>query len=69
MNRAERYHTPRYQHVFPHRCLGCGARKARFQYRGRVYADRDHTLCKRCFSSLQQQVRADRLQFYTASQC
>ena len=40
MNRAERYHSPRYQHAFPHRCLGCGDRKARFQYRGRVYADR-----------------------------
>ncbi len=62
MNRAARYYTPRYQHAFPHRCLDCGARKARFQYRGRVYADRDHTLCKRCFSSLLQQVRAGRLQ-------
>jgi len=57
MNRAARYYTPRYQHAFPHRCLDCGARKARFQYRGRVYADRDHTLCKRCFSRLQQQMR------------
>jgi len=48
--------------TFPHRCLGCRARKARFQYRCRVYADRDHTLCKRCFASLLQQVREGRLQ-------
>jgi hypothetical protein len=26
MNRAARYYTPRYQHSFPHRCLGCGSR-------------------------------------------
>ena len=57
MHRAARYHTPRWHHTFPHRCLGCGARKARFTFRGRVYADRDHTLCPRCFASLQDSTR------------
>jgi hypothetical protein len=32
-------------------CQSCHARKARFQYRGRVRADRDHTLCFECFRS------------------
>lgn len=57
MNRAARYHTPGWAHAFPHRCLGCRSRKARFQFRGRVYADRDHTLCRRCYSSLSESLR------------
>ena len=29
-------------------CAACQERKARFQYRGEVCADRDHTLCFEC---------------------
>jgi hypothetical protein len=32
-----------------HVCLECHAHRARFQHRGQVRADRDHTLCFRCF--------------------
>ena len=32
-----------------HICRACQARPARFRYRGVVKADRDHTLCFRCF--------------------
>jgi hypothetical protein len=52
MNRSARYITPGWRSSFPHRCLGCGLRKALFSFRGRVYAKRDHTLCPRCFGSL-----------------
>lgn len=57
MNRAARYMTPGWRSAFPHRCLGCGGRKARFTYRGRFYADDDHTLCPRCFGSLRESTR------------
>ena len=30
-------------------CENCHDRKARFSYRGRVRADRDHTLCFQCY--------------------
>lgn len=30
-------------------CASCRERKARFQYRGVVRADRDHTLCFECY--------------------
>ena len=39
-------------------CQSCHARKARFQYRGRVRADRDHTLCFECFRSERERNRA-----------
>jgi hypothetical protein len=32
-------------------CQSCQDRKARFQYRGAVRADRDHTLCFECYRS------------------
>ena len=32
-----------------HTCLACECRRALFRYRGRVRADRQHTLCFRCF--------------------
>lgn len=44
-----------------HRCQGCAARKARFQYRGRVRADRHHTLCFECYRSARDRQRAQRL--------
>jgi hypothetical protein len=42
-------------------CQRCQERKARFQYRGRVRADRDHTLCFECFRSERNRQRAQRL--------
>ena len=39
-------------------CEGCGARKARFRYRGVVKADRDHTLCFECYRSERDRRRA-----------
>ena len=45
MNRAPRYFTPGWRSLLLHRCVGCSSRKARFTFRGRFYADNDHTLC------------------------
>ena len=42
-------------------CASCRERKARFQYRGGVRADRHHTLCFECFRSERERVRARRL--------
>ncbi len=39
-------------------CQSCRRRKARFQYRGAVRADRDHTLCFECYRSLREHRRA-----------
>ncbi len=39
-------------------CRGCGSRRARFQFRGHVRADRDHTLCFECFRSETDRRRA-----------
>lgn len=39
-------------------CQSCCQRKARFQYRGAVRADRDHTLCFECYRSLREHRRA-----------
>jgi len=41
-----------------HLCEACRERKARFQYRGVVKADRTHTLCFACFRSERDRVRA-----------
>jgi hypothetical protein len=41
-----------------HLCLGCGTQRARYQYRGAVRADRQHTLCFRCFRSERERQRA-----------
>ena len=41
-----------------HLCEGCRERKARFQYRGVVKADRGHTLCFACFRSERDRLRA-----------
>jgi hypothetical protein len=46
---------------FRRACLECRMQPARFRYRGRVRADRDHTLCFRCFRSEAQRQRAKRL--------
>ena len=42
-------------------CQRCRDRKARFQYRGQVRADRDHTLCFECYRSERERMRAQRL--------
>jgi hypothetical protein len=35
-----------------HVCKRCGQARARFTYRGRVKARRDHDLCQRCYRTL-----------------
>jgi len=42
-------------------CQRCRDRKARFQYRGEVRADRDHTLCFECYRSERERQRALRV--------
>jgi hypothetical protein len=42
-------------------CAACRARKARFQYRGEVRADRHHTLCFECYRAELNRARARRL--------
>ena len=42
-------------------CLECGDRPARFQYRGVVKADADHTLCFQCYRAMCERARARRL--------
>ena len=42
-------------------CQSCRQRKARFQYRGAVRADRDHALCFACYRSLREHRRAQGL--------
>ena len=44
-----------------HLCAACRERKARFRYRGIVKADRDHTLCFRCYRAEVNQQRARRM--------
>lgn len=41
-------------------CAACERRKARFRYRGRVRADRDHTLCFECYRGEINRARARR---------
>ncbi len=48
-------------------CERCRDRKARFHYRGRVRADRHHTLCFECFRSERDRQRARRLTQVPAS--
>lgn len=41
-----------------HVCRGCYQHPARFRYRGEVRADRDHTLCFRCYRAEWNRQRA-----------
>lgn len=41
-----------------HLCRACKTQRARYRYRGAVRADRDHTLCFRCFRSERDRQRA-----------
>jgi hypothetical protein len=50
-----------------HVCRVCGAHPARFQYRGHVRADRNHTLCFRCFRAEVERARARTLNERTVS--
>lgn len=47
-------------------CQSCRDRKALFQYRGIVRADRDHTLCFECYRSELNRQRARRLAAVTS---
>jgi hypothetical protein len=42
-------------------CLECGDHRALFRFRGRVKRDAKHTLCFRCYHSLCDTLRAERL--------
>ena len=42
-------------------CAVCQQRKARFRYHGEVRADRDHTLCFKCYRGEVNRARARRL--------
>jgi hypothetical protein len=42
-------------------CESCRLRKARFQYRGVVRADRDHTLCFECYRAVRNRRRVQML--------
>ena len=44
-----------------HVCAGCKEQPARFQFRGRVRADRDHNLCFRCYRAEVNRLRARRM--------
>ena len=44
-----------------HVCLGCRQHPARFRYRAEVRADRDHTLCFRCYRAEVNRQRAMRM--------
>jgi hypothetical protein len=44
-----------------HVCRDCQCRPARFRFRGEVRADRDHTLCFRCYRAEVNRARARRL--------
>jgi hypothetical protein len=42
----------------PRLCAHCRQRPALFKYRGKVKADREHTLCFRCFRDQQNRLRS-----------
>jgi hypothetical protein len=53
-----RTHRRRLDRESRHLCVECRLQRARFRYRGVVRADRDHTLCFRCFRSAVDRQRA-----------
>ena len=57
MSMTARHESRKAQHL----CQRCRDRKARFEYRGHVRADRDHTLCFECYRSERERMRAQRL--------
>ena len=60
MQRAPRFHR-RSRHSSSKRtkaCANCKQHPAKFSYNGRVRADRDHTLCFRCFRRERDRLQA-----------
>jgi hypothetical protein len=54
--------TARHESKKAHRlCQRCCDRKALFQHRGHVRADRDHSLCFECYRAERERMRARRL--------
>jgi hypothetical protein len=51
-------HVPSPAASHAHVCVSCRERRSLFRYRGAVRADRDHTLCFRCYRALRDSVRA-----------
>src|SRR4051812_5362752 len=49
---------PGFEGASRHVCHACERHHARFRYRGEVRADRDHTLCFRCFRAEVNRQRA-----------
>jgi hypothetical protein len=57
MSMTARHESRKYRQM----CQRCRDRKARFQYRGEVRADRDHSLCFECYRSERNRQRAWKL--------
>ena len=51
-------HVPSAPASHAHVCVSCRERRSLFRYRGAVRADRDHTLCFRCYRALRDSMRA-----------
>jgi hypothetical protein len=51
-------HAPPQAASHAHICVACRERRSLFRYRGAVRADRDHTLCFRCYRALCDSMRA-----------
>jgi hypothetical protein len=48
-------------------CQACHDRKARFRFRGKVRADRDHVLCFACFRAQRDRNRAEGIRLLCTS--
>ena len=44
-----------------HLCASCLDRRAKYQYRGHVRADRQHVLCFQCYRAARERLRAQQL--------
>ena len=55
---TQRRHVPPQGPSHAHLCVCCRERRSLFRYRGAVRADRDHTLCFRCYRALRDSMRA-----------
>ena len=59
-------HARRHHREDRHLCADCRQRKAKYQYRGQVRADRQHVLCFQCFRAARERQRAQLLQVQPA---
>jgi len=57
---TDRGHRSNHAHD-SHVCINCRQRRSLFRYRGRVRADRSHTVCFQCYRALHNVVRALRI--------